>query len=196
MMAKDGAQTRGPHRTAAEGAFEDHEEDIVGCVEGSFVAQVARDAGADLRSHGEDAIFASLAAHANLILVELEVTQGEAEDFTGAQATEQHKGSDREVSPCLETREETGEFFAVERFDEAAGYLDVEMRAVLANALGVDEPPGTAKGRSGLVTHAASTWHGVPGVELIQASHGQQPQVNGSWSGRARPVLVEKADEF
>jgi hypothetical protein len=44
MMAKDGAQARGTHRTATQRAFEDHEEDIVGCVAGSFVAQVPREA--------------------------------------------------------------------------------------------------------------------------------------------------------
>jgi hypothetical protein len=33
-------------------------------------------------------------------------------------------------------------------------------------------------------------------VELIQASQGQQPEVNGSWSGRASSLLVEIADEF
>jgi hypothetical protein len=72
----------------------------------------------------------------------------------------------------------------------------VEKRTALARALGVAEPTWTAKGRSGLVTDVASTWQGVPAVELIQASQGQQPQVNGSWSGRARPLLVEIADEF
>ena len=44
VIAKEGAQTRRPHRTAAQRAFEDNEEHIVVCVVGSFVAQVAREA--------------------------------------------------------------------------------------------------------------------------------------------------------
>jgi hypothetical protein len=196
MMAKDRAQARRTHRTAAQRAFEDHEKHIVGCVVGSFVAEVAREAGADLRSQREDAVFASLAADSNLVLVELDVTQSETEDLAGAQTTEQHEGSDREVSPCLEASEETGEFFSVERLDETARYFDVEMRTTLARAVGVEEPTWTGEGRDGRVTDAASTWQGVPGVELIQASQGQQPEVNGSWSGRARPLLVEIADEL
>jgi hypothetical protein len=196
MMAKDGAQTRGTHRTSAQRAFEDHEEDIVGWVVGSFVAQVAREAWADLRSQGEDPIFVSLAADSNLVLVELDVAQVEAENFSWTQATEQHEGSDREISPCFETCEETSEFFAVERFDKAARYLDVEKRTVLARALGVAERTWTAKRRSGFVTHAASTWQGVPGVEFIHASQGQQPQIDGSWSGRTSALLMEIANKL
>jgi hypothetical protein len=70
------------------------------------------------------------------------------------------------------------------------------MRTALGKVVRVAEARWTAEGRDGLVTHTASTWQGVPGVEFVQASQGQQPQVNGSWSERASPLLVKITDEF
>jgi len=132
----------------------------------------------------------------NLVLVKLDVAQCESESFTRPKSSKQHERCESKVSPCLETCEEASEFFAVERLDEAARHLDAEMRMGLPKALGIAEPDRPAERRSGLVTHAAGRWQGVPGVELIHASQGQQPQVNGPWSGGPLLLLVEKPDEF
>ncbi len=195
MMAEDRTQTGGSHGTAAARTFEDDEERIGSDGLRSLVTQVTTKAGPGLWSQRKDPIFVSLPVDPDLILVELDVLESEADDLTRAQSAEQHQRGDGEISPGSERSEERGEFFTVERNDESARHLDPEMGAAAVKVLGVTETDGPVERGSGLLTHAASSWQRVSGVELVEPPQDEQPQVDRAWSG-ASLVFVDEADEL
>ncbi len=185
MVTEESAQSGGGQGQSAMAAFQTDEQR--GGVGGRpFQIQVFFQHAADFLWQRQDALLVSFAAHTDLQVGQLQVGELEGQDFTGAQAIQQHQADQGEIAEGTKAAPELGDLFGGEGHDHAAGLFESQSAGHGAAW------PAVAERRS---LRIGALEVGLAGrkfaaiVEAIDAVHDGQPSIHGCRGGRR--LLIE-----
>ena len=122
MVTEQRAQSGWGEGQSAMAAFQTDEQRR-GVGQRPFQMQILFQHGADFFGQRQDALLVSFAQHAHLRVGQLQVGELESEDFTGAQAIEQHQAHQGEIAEGTKAVPELADLFGGEGDDDAPGLL-------------------------------------------------------------------------